>query len=121
METQPIGTVIRRGALEARSLGRTAARLDDAIGDLCLKREERPDRAALQSADLLRQGLEDLATFFEAISDAVPAECRVDPAGPVARLALRDLAARISGAVSEDGAAATEGFVPPRPGEMSLF
>lgn len=121
MKTQPISTVLGRAALEARALGRIAASLDDAIGDLSHGQGARPDRAALQSADLLRQGIEDLATFLEATSEIVPQDCRIDPAAPVARLALRDLAARISGAVAEDTGAARDGVAPPRSGEMSLF
>lgn len=134
MTTQPISTVLGRGALEARALGRIAASLDEAIGDLShgLSRgpshgqAARPDRAALQSADLLRQGIEDLATFLEAISEVVPADCQIDPAGPVARLALRDLATRISGAGADDGSvtqerAVAKGAGPPGPGEVSLF
>lgn len=121
MTSQPISTVLGRGAQEARALGHMAARLDEAIGALSAHQGADADRAALQSADLLRQGIEDLATFLEAISEAAPVDCRIDPAVPVARLALRDLAARISGAVPEDGAAAHDRGVPPRSGEMTLL
>lgn len=101
---------LKRVSSELTSLSLSADRLQHIIGDVLSETASAKDDAlfSLQDLDRMKQTLSELAHFVTALSQATPAESCVDIRQAEKRLALRDLAARLTEKYPKDNRRKTD-------------
>lgn len=114
----PLTNVLERVFIELRDLAETAEKLQDLPGKVALSANgivvDFIEDA--QSLDLLSQRLEAIATFLNALRNAVPQSLTVDPIPAASLLTLSDLARRLL-----DVNSSPDGREEPEPGDFELF
>lgn len=98
MTTRPLTAYLTVIAEEIAALSAIAHRLDDHLDDIARAAPELADLSVLQTADTLRQYLDDLSSVSEFLADAAPPGVDIEVAGTCAAARLSDLRARLCGA-----------------------
>ena len=101
---------LKRVSIELTSLSLSADRLQHIVGDILTETAAAKDDGvfSLQDLDRMKQTLSELANFVTALSHATPAEACVDIRQAEKRLALRDLAARLTDKYPKDNRRKTD-------------
>lgn len=94
-DTRSLKKTLSCASLEAYRIASHMSRIDAALGKIIDVSEL--SAFSLQSADILRQEIEGLASFLKILSDRLPVEIQCDATGAVSRLKLNAQAQRLLG------------------------